>query len=541
MLRKLGTLGKLGMSRSGSGIITPQSLFSNGEQGIYLYPQDTTSLFQDAAGTIPATAENDPVGLILDKRPASGVMRLYGGSTTIAAGSGAWPVAVSPDGTSVYVANYGSHNVSIYTRAESGALTSAGTIAAGTGPVSVTISPDGASVYVANRNSDNVSIYSRAESGALTAAGTIAAGTTPYSVAVSPDGTSVYVANYGSDTVSIYTRAEGGALTSAGTIAAGSQPFSLAVSPDGASVYVANNDSNNVSIYSRAESGALTAAGTIAAGNSPRSVTVSPDGASVYVANESSDNVSIYSRAESGALTSSGTITAGNTPRSAAVSPDGASVYTANRSSNTVSIYKRSAGNHAFQATSPKRALLKYTDSGVLSLYYDGVDDCYQTYDIDFSATDEMTVFAGVQKRSTIDGSADSVCELSAAFDSNNGAFAVGAPGISKEFSYITKGTLIGRADDTDTAHAAPYTAVITGESKISTDFCRLSINGTVIESTTLDQGTGNYGNYPLNIGSRNQSSTFFKGFLSALIIRGKSVTPAQKRGIEQWVKSKQR
>ena len=496
MLRKLGTLGKLGMSRSGSGIITPQSLFSNGEQGIYLYPQDTTSLFQDAAGTIPATAENDPVGLILDKRPASGVMRLYGGSTTIAAGSGAWPVAVSPDGTSVYVANYGSHNVSIYTRAESGALTSAGTIAAGTGPVSVTISPDGASVYVANRNSDNVSIYSRAESGALTAAGTIAAGTTPYSVAVSPDGTSVYVANYGSDTVSIYTRAEGGALTSAGTIAAGSQPFSLAVSPDGASVYVANNDSNNVSIYSRAESGALT---------------------------------------------SSGTITAGNTPRSAAVSPDGASVYTANRSSNTVSIYKRSAGNHAFQATSPKRALLKYTDSGVLSLYYDGVDDCYQTYDIDFSATDEMTVFAGVQKRSTIDGSADSVCELSAAFDSNNGAFAVGAPGISKEFSYITKGTLIGRADDTDTAHAAPYTAVITGESKISTDFCRLSINGTVIESTTLDQGTGNYGNYPLNIGSRNQSSTFFKGFLFALIIRGKAVTQSQKRGIEQWVKSKQR
>ena len=50
-----------------SGGYPPARLFNDGEAGIYLYPQDTTSLFQDAAGTIPATAENDPVGLILDK------------------------------------------------------------------------------------------------------------------------------------------------------------------------------------------------------------------------------------------------------------------------------------------------------------------------------------------------------------------------------------------------------------------------------------------------------------------------------------------
>ncbi len=48
----------LGKSR----VYTPARLFTNGEQGIYLYPQDTTSLFQDAEGTTPAVAENDPVG-----------------------------------------------------------------------------------------------------------------------------------------------------------------------------------------------------------------------------------------------------------------------------------------------------------------------------------------------------------------------------------------------------------------------------------------------------------------------------------------------
>ncbi len=60
---QLGTLGigSLGGIRSGQQL-QPQSLFTNGEQGIFLYPQDTTSLFQDVAGMIPATEENDPVG-----------------------------------------------------------------------------------------------------------------------------------------------------------------------------------------------------------------------------------------------------------------------------------------------------------------------------------------------------------------------------------------------------------------------------------------------------------------------------------------------
>ncbi len=178
----------------------------------------------------------------------------------------------------------------------------------------------------------------------------------------------------------------------------------------------------------------------------------------------------------------------------------------------------------------------------MLGLYFDGIDDCYVTDPIDFSATDEMVVFAGVQKRSAIDGTADSVCELSAAFDSNNGTFAVGAPGISKQFSYITKGTLIGRADATDPVlYAIPDPFVLTGESKISTDTCQLSVNGELVQATTLDQGTGNYGNYVLNIGSRNGTSTFFKGFLDALIIRGKTVSRSQKSGITQWISIRQR
>jgi hypothetical protein len=45
----------------------PGSLFANSEQGVWYDPSDMATLFQDAAGTTPVTAVEQPVGLILDK------------------------------------------------------------------------------------------------------------------------------------------------------------------------------------------------------------------------------------------------------------------------------------------------------------------------------------------------------------------------------------------------------------------------------------------------------------------------------------------
>ena len=42
-------------------------LFTNGEQGFFYDPSDMGTMFQDAAGTIPVTAVEQPLGLILDK------------------------------------------------------------------------------------------------------------------------------------------------------------------------------------------------------------------------------------------------------------------------------------------------------------------------------------------------------------------------------------------------------------------------------------------------------------------------------------------
>lgn len=44
-----------------------EKLFKNGEQGFFYDPNDLSTMYQDAAGTIPVTAAGQPVELVLDK------------------------------------------------------------------------------------------------------------------------------------------------------------------------------------------------------------------------------------------------------------------------------------------------------------------------------------------------------------------------------------------------------------------------------------------------------------------------------------------
>lgn len=60
------TLGQ--MRTFGFGVIAflPTELFATGEQGVWYDPSDLSTLFQDAAMTIPVTANGDPVGAMMD-------------------------------------------------------------------------------------------------------------------------------------------------------------------------------------------------------------------------------------------------------------------------------------------------------------------------------------------------------------------------------------------------------------------------------------------------------------------------------------------
>jgi hypothetical protein len=57
----------LALTRAGMLTFSPASLFASNEPGVWYDPSDTSTLFQDAAGTTPVTAVEQPVGLMLDK------------------------------------------------------------------------------------------------------------------------------------------------------------------------------------------------------------------------------------------------------------------------------------------------------------------------------------------------------------------------------------------------------------------------------------------------------------------------------------------
>lgn len=63
----VGLLASTSLSTRGGGF-SPTSLFLAGEQGFIYDPSDFSTLYQDAAGTVPVTAAGQSVGLVLDKR-----------------------------------------------------------------------------------------------------------------------------------------------------------------------------------------------------------------------------------------------------------------------------------------------------------------------------------------------------------------------------------------------------------------------------------------------------------------------------------------
>lgn len=161
-------------------------------------------------------------------------------------------------------------------------------------------------------------------------------------------------------------------------------------------------------------------------------------------------------------------------------------------------------------------------------LKFDGIDDALQTNSIDFTATDKMTVFAGVRKLS--DATAFSVvAELSASINSVTGAFAFYAPGSSAgTYALAVKGSTQSWGDIA--GNSAPITNVLSFVNSTNAanraGMIAARNNGSV---ATLSNGvdaasTGNYGNYPLYIGARAGTSLFFNGNLYQLIIAGGSV-----------------
>jgi hypothetical protein len=118
------------------------------------------------------------------------------------------------------------------------------------------------------------------------------------------------------------------------------------------------------------------------------------------------------------------------------------------------------------------------------------------------------------------------IAELSANSSANNGGFWLldgskeGAAG--NNVSFRSNGTTTNAVDS---AVVPPLTVVVSGIGDISGDRSLIRLNGVLDETGTSEQGSGNYGNYSIFIGSRAGSSLRLNGIIYTLIVRG-ATTP---------------
>jgi hypothetical protein len=182
-------------------------------------------------------------------------------------------------------------------------------------------------------------------------------------------------------------------------------------------------------------------------------------------------------------------------------------------------------------------AATDYDTSGFLPyLAFDGTDDSLLTNSVDFTATDKMTVWAGLRKLSASTGI---FTELSADNAANNGSFLIGTDSGGIEYFFNSRGTTNQQVNANNAAYTSPVTNVLQMSGNISGPSVSARINAVDISTNTGSQGTGNFGNYPLYIGRRNNATFPFNGNLYSLIIRGAQSTAAQISSTETWVNGK--
>jgi 6-phosphogluconolactonase (cycloisomerase 2 family) len=349
-----------GACADGTALVGPRSVAVSPD-GKNLYFPATT------AAAIAVFARDQVTGALRQLSGTSGCVSESGTNGSCAVGtalSGARSAAVSPDGTSVYVASFFSDGVAVFSRnpttgeliqlpGANGCISETGNAGACVdgvaldGARTVVVSPDGANVYVASETSGAVAIFERdGATGALTQL----------------SGPAGCVSQTGSGGACADVRALGGA-------------GGIALSADGAFAYVAAFGSDSVTTFSRdPTTGALTqlpgTAGCVSeTGNGgscfdgtaldrARTVSISPDGTSVYVAAEASDAIAVFSRdvitgalaqlpGTAGCVSETGTGgvcsegVALDAARAVSVSPDGTSVYGASFTSSAVSVFSR--------------------------------------------------------------------------------------------------------------------------------------------------------------------------------------------------------
>lgn len=297
-------------------------------------------------------------------------------------------VAVSPEGTRVYAISVADGALAVFDRdATTGRLSfqQALTPAALAQAHALALSPDGTSIYVAGDDANGVGTVVAFTADATTVAeaqGQVlqegANGITGLAgaagMALSSDGKYLYVSGAADNAIAVFARdASSGALMFKGAVSNGSNgvtglqsPEQLVMSGDGRYLYVAAAAANAVVAFQRdSGSGGLTFVQSLANGQQDDfgtpvtglggvySLAVSPEGSQVYAASEQDNALTVFHRNPvSGRLTVADVLTNGQNGVDGldevldlAVSPDGQSLYSAASIENAIGVFSVAAAD----------------------------------------------------------------------------------------------------------------------------------------------------------------------------------------------------
>jgi YVTN family beta-propeller protein len=240
----------------------------------------------------------------------------------IAVGSNPWEIAITPDGTTAYVANGGDNTVTPIDTATNAPETA---ISLGRSPFGVAITPDGRFVYVTTTNEGSGTV-TPIDTASKTA-GTPISISNPGHIAITPNGKTAYVTTSSGTVVPINlsTNTPGSAIT----VASGLQE--IAITPDGKTAYVASSNTNTVTPITLATN---TVGTPINVGSGPLGIAITPDGKTAFVTNSNDNSVTpidIGTNAAGTAITGVGSF-----PYWIAITPDGKTAYVATSGANTI-------------------------------------------------------------------------------------------------------------------------------------------------------------------------------------------------------------
>lgn len=284
----------------------------------------------EPSGTPPAEAGLEEVLVILNKSDHTAALVDPGSLEvlrTVPTGLGPHEAAVSHDGRTLYVANYGTNspgNSLSVIDVPSGEVLRVVDLGDNGRPHGIAVDPAG-DVWVTTEESkcllrlagDDLSLRNRyATDQEIT-----------HMVVLTPDGQRAFTANIGSGSVSVVD-ADG----TVRNVDTGQGAEGIDISPDGEEVWVAHRNDNNLVVL---DAVSLEKLATLETGEFPIRVRMTPDGNRVLVSCAASNELVIYDRA---GRKETGRVPLEDTPVGILVSPDGLRAFVANTGSDKVSV-----------------------------------------------------------------------------------------------------------------------------------------------------------------------------------------------------------